>query len=50
MPLTDQDIAALDTIYPDGLYCHQCGERDIIYESDAEDYWCPECGASDADE
>lgn len=48
--LTAQELAALNTIYPDGLYCHQCGNRDIVRESLAEGYWCPECGGSDSDE
>lgn len=34
----------------DGLYCHQCGSRNLTHESDAEGYTCNDCGASDMDE
>ena len=32
------------------LYCHVCGNTDIVHESPAEGYWCPKCGSSDQDE
>jgi len=32
------------------LYCHVCGNKDIVFESPAEGYWCPQCGSSDSDE
>ena len=48
--LTKKEIKELDKKYPDKLYCHQCGNRNIIHESLAEGYWCTECGSSDMDE
>ena len=48
--LTPEQIKELDEVYPDGLYCHQCGNRNIVLESPAEGYYCPMCGSSDSDE
>ena len=48
--LTQLEIKKLKIRYPDRLFCHQCGFRDIILESVAEGYWCPNCGSSDSDE
>lgn len=50
MTLTQARIKELDKLYPDKLYCHQCGHRGIIHESPAEGYYCPRCGSSDQDE
>lgn len=32
------------------LYCHKCGNKNIVFESLAEGYYCPNCGSSDQDE
>lgn len=50
MTLSAQELNAYDFIFPDGLYCHQCGYRDIVYESDSEGYRCLDCGANHCDE
>lgn len=32
-----------------GIYCHVCGNPNLVYEGLAESYWCPQCGSSDSD-
>ena len=39
-----------DSHETDDLYCHVCGNRDLVYEGPAEGYSCPKCGSSDSDE
>ena len=48
--LSKQQVKILDRLYPDGIYCHNCGNRDIVLESDTEVYYCSKCGSSDSDE
>jgi len=32
------------------LFCHQCGNEELVHEGLAEGYSCPKCGSSDQDE
>lgn len=49
-PLTPEQISAMDKVIPSGLYCHVCGNKNIVHESPAEGYYCPLCCSSDMEE
>lgn len=45
-----KESEGLEIKISENVYCHNCGNKQIINEGPAEGYWCPKCGSSDSDE